>query len=55
MRESTKFDVEGGMLQLKRLPGRVDMRQPLRFTGKTTQVTVSRQADKFYASVLGGY
>lgn len=52
LRESTKFDVDGRALRLERLPGRVDMRQPLRFTGKTRQVTISQQAGKFYASVL---
>lgn len=52
LRESTKFDVVGRTVRLERLPGRVAMRQPLRFTGKTKQVTVSRQAGKFYAAVL---
>lgn len=65
LRESAKFDVDGRSLRLERLPGRVEMRQPLRFTckpapqkdgtvkdGKPKQVTVSRQAGKFYASVL---
>lgn len=52
LRESTKFDVAGRTLKIERLPGRVKMRQPLRFTGKPKQVTVSQTAGKFYASVL---
>ena len=34
------------------MPTRIALRQPLRFTGKTKQVTISQQAGKFYASVL---
>lgn len=52
LRESGKFDVSGRTLRIERLPGRVKMRQPLRFAGKNKQVTISRQAGKFYASVL---
>ncbi len=52
LRESAKFDVQGRTLRIERLPTRIDMRQPLRFTGKTKQVTISQQAGKFYASVL---
>ena len=39
MREFAKFDVDGRSLRLERRPGRVELRQPLRFTGKTQQVT----------------
>lgn len=52
LRESTKFDVVGRTLRIERLPGRIDLRQPLRFTGKTKQVTIRKTAGKFYASVL---
>ena len=52
LREFAKFDVDGRSLRLERRPGRVELRQPLRFTGKTQQVTISQQADKLYASVL---
>lgn len=65
LRESAKFDVAGRSLRLERLPGRVAMRQPLRFTGKDVlqkdgtvakgkpkQVTISQQAGKYYAAVL---
>ena len=52
LRESTKFDVSGRTLRIERLPTRIALRQPLRFTGKTKQVTISQQAGKFYASVL---
>lgn len=52
LRESAKFDVAGRTLRVERLPGRVAMRQPLRFTGQTKRVTISRQAGKFYAAVL---
>ncbi len=52
LRESTKFDVAGRTLRIERLPGRIKMRQPLRFTGKNKQVTISQTAGTFYASVL---
>lgn len=52
LRESAKFDVSGRSLKIERLSARIDMRQPLRFTGKTKQVTISPKAGKFYASVL---
>lgn len=52
LREAEKFAVAGRTLRLERVPGLVKTRQPLRFVGKTKQVTVSQTAGKFYASVL---
>jgi len=52
LRESAKFDVEGRTLRIERLHERIKMRQPLRFPGKTKQVTLSQKAGKFYASIL---
>lgn len=65
LRESNKFDVQGRTLRIERLPSRVALRQPLRFTckpeqqkdgtvkdGRPKQVTISQQAGKFYASIL---
>jgi putative transposase len=52
LRESNKFDVDGRTLRIERLKTRIDLRQPLRFSGKTKQVTISQRADRFYASVL---
>jgi putative transposase len=52
MRESPKFDVVGRTLRIEKLKTRIDMRQELRFGGPTKQVTISKQAGKFYASIL---
>lgn len=52
MREENKFDVEGRTLRIEKLKTRIKLRQRLRFTGKTKQVTISRRAGKFYASIL---
>lgn len=52
LREAEKFDMQGRTLRIERLKERIKTRQPLRFTGKTKQVTISQQAGKFYASVL---
>lgn len=52
LRETAKFDVEGRTLRIERLAGRIKMRQPLRFTGTTKQITLSQQAGTFYASIL---
>jgi putative transposase len=52
MRERPKFNVDGRMLRIEKMPGRMKMRQKLRFTGETKQVTVSKQAGRYYASIL---
>ncbi len=52
LREKPKFSVEGRKLRIERCPGRLRMRQKLRFAGTLCQVTVSRRAGKYYASVL---
>lgn len=52
LREPAKFDVTGRELRLEKLKTRIEMRQPLRFQGVTKQVTVSKRAGKYFASVL---
>ena len=52
LRESPKFDVEGRSLRIEKLKTRIEMRQRLRFEGQTKQVTISKKAGKFYASIL---
>lgn len=52
LRESAKFDVEGRSLRIERLNRRVQLRQPLRFTGQAKQVTIRRKAGTFYAAIL---
>ncbi len=51
-REKPKFDVTGHALRIERCPGRLRMRQERRFTGTLCQVTMSRKAGKYYASIL---
>jgi putative transposase len=52
LREATKFDVEGRVLRIEKLPTRIKLRQKLRFTGQTKQVTISKAAGRFYVSLL---
>ena len=52
MREKPKFDIDGRVLRIEKLPTRIKLRQLPRFTGTHCQVTVSRRADKFHASIL---
>ena len=52
LRESAKFDVVGRELRLEKLKTKIQMRQELRFQGKTKQVTISKRASKYFASIL---
>ena len=52
LREAAKFEVEGRTLRIEKLPTRIKMRQKLRFTGQTKQVTLSQRAGKFFAAIL---
>lgn len=52
LREAAKFEVEGRTLRIEKLPTRIRMRQKLRSTGQTKQVTISQRAGKFFASIL---
>lgn len=52
LREPSKFDVDGRSLRIEKLKTRIKLRQPLRFTGKTKQATVSKKAGRFFVSVL---
>jgi putative transposase len=52
LREKAKFDVDGRTLRVEKAPGRIKLRQRLRFTGEPRSVTISLRAGKFYAAVL---
>ncbi|NBY21391.1 MAG: transposase [Gammaproteobacteria bacterium] len=52
LRESPKFDVVGRELRIEKLKTKIKMRQKLRFEGQTKQVTISKKAGKFFASIL---
>jgi putative transposase len=52
LRESAKFDVIGRELRLEKLKTKIEMRQSLRFQGVTKQVTISKRAGKYFASIL---
>ena len=52
LREVTKFGVEGRSLRIERLKTRLKMRERLRFEGVPKQVTISKTAGTFYASIL---
>ncbi len=52
LRESAKFDCIGRELRLEKLKTRIEMRQALRFQGTTKQVTISKRAGKYFASIL---
>lgn len=52
LRESAKFDVEGRTLRIERLNRRIQLRQPLRFSGQAKQVTIRQKAGTFYAAIL---
>ena len=52
LREKPKFDVNGRTLRIEKLKTRIKMRQELRFTGTPCQVTISKRAGKYFASIL---
>lgn len=52
MRETPKFSVDGRLLRIEKLPGKLKLRQRVRFDGEAKQVTISKQAGRFYASIL---
>ena len=52
LREKSKFDVDGRTLRIEKLKTRIKMRQELRFTGTPCQVTISKRAGKYFASIL---
>lgn len=52
MREKSKFDVNGRLLRIEKLKTKIKMRQKLRFDGQTKQVTISKRASKYFASIL---
>jgi len=52
LRESAKFDVNGRKLRIEKLKNKIELRQPLRFQGTAKQVTISKRAGKYFASIL---
>lgn len=52
LREKAKFNVEGRLLRIEKLKTKIKMRQRLRFNGQTKQVTISKRAGKYFASIL---
>lgn len=52
MREQAKFDVVGRELRIEKLKTKIKMRQKLRFDGTNKQVTISKKAGKYFASIL---
>ena len=52
LRESEKFSVFGRELRIEKLKTRIKMRQELRFEGRPKQVTISKQAGKYFVSIL---
>ena len=52
LREKPKFDVDGRTLRIEKLKTRIKMRQELRFTGTPCQITISKRAGKYFASIL---
>ena len=52
LREQAKFDVDGRSLRIEKAPGRIKLRQLLRFAGRPRSVTISLKAGKFYAAIL---
>ena len=52
LREKPKFDVDGRTLRIEKLKTRIKMPQELRFTGTPCQVTISKRAGKYFASIL---
>jgi putative transposase len=52
IRDSAKFDVKNKTLRIEKLKTRIDLRQYVRFDGKLKQVTISKRAGKYYASIL---
>jgi putative transposase len=52
LRESEKFDIDNRTLRIEKLKTRIEMRQFLRFRGRPKQVTISKRAGKYFASIL---
>ena len=52
LREKPKFDVIGRTLRIEKLKTRIKMREELRFVGVPCQVTISKKAGKYFASIL---
>jgi putative transposase len=52
LREKPKFDVDGRTLRIEKLGTWIKLRQLPRFTGTHCQLTISKRAGKFYASIL---
>jgi putative transposase len=52
LREPAKFNCSGRELRLEKLKTKIEMRQALRFQGTPKQVTLSKRAGHYFASIL---
>ncbi len=52
LRVQAKFDVNGRLLRIEKLKTRIRMRQKLCFDGIAKQVTISKKAGKYFASIF---
>jgi putative transposase len=52
LRETAKIDVIGRELRIEKLKTKIEMRQALRFQGTAKQVTITKRAGKYFASIL---
>lgn len=52
IRDRPKFNIQGRTLKIEKLKTRIKMREHLRFEGQPRQVTISRRAGKYFASIL---
>lgn len=52
LREQLKFDIRGRWIRIEKLKTLIKLRQELRFDGIPKQVTISKRAGKYFASIL---
>jgi len=52
LREAEKFKVDDYELRIEKLKTKIKLRQKLRFQGSPKQVTISKRAGKYFASIL---
>jgi putative transposase len=52
LREQAKFSVEGRRLRIEKLKTRIRMAEVLRWEGEAKQVTISKRAGRYFASIL---
>jgi len=52
IREKEKFSIDGRKLKIEKLKSKIKMRQKVRFEGVQKQITISRKAGRWFASIL---